>query len=114
MHRMGKFVITKKSNGMFKFDYRDKSGNIILDSGEYTRKTMCINGIESVKINSQDGTRFSNKRNLQEQYYFNLKSLNGKIIGASPLFQDRATRDLNREALKSTAWASAVEDKTKE
>lgn len=111
---MGKFVITKKSNGRFEFDYRDNRGQIILRSGEYTRKTMCIHGIESVKRNSQDGTKFNNKRHSEDQYYFNLKSFNGKIIGISPIFKDRGTRDLKRAALRNTAIDAIIQDQTKD
>ena len=44
---MGKFVITKNTNGEFQFDFIDKKGKVILSSGGYTRKLMCLKGIES-------------------------------------------------------------------
>lgn len=86
---MGKFVITRRSNGMFQFDFRNKKGQRILCSGEYTRKAMCINGIESVKRNSQDYSKFKKKRFLDSKCYFKLKAFNGKIIAISQIFKKK-------------------------
>nr|WP_315167125.1 YegP family protein [uncultured Flavobacterium sp.] len=84
---MEKFIISKK-NREFRFDFLNNNGQILLKSGSYTRKTMCINGIESIKRNSQDNSKFKCKRTLNNEFYFNLKSFNGKIIGTSILFKD--------------------------
>lgn len=111
---MEKFVITSKPNGMFEFDFRDKNGQVILQSRQYTSKMMCINAIESVRCNSQDGTKFNNKRYSDDEYYFNLKSFNGKIIGISPIFKNRTSRDDKRSMLRKLACNAIIEDQSKE
>ncbi len=49
---MGKFVITKRSNGEFQFNLKANNGQSILSSEGYSTKNACENGIESVKRNS--------------------------------------------------------------
>lgn len=110
---MEKFVISKTIDGYFKFDFIDNKGNILLRSGSYTRKTMCINGIESVKRNSQDSSKFNRKRFMNSEPYFNLKSFNGKILGTSQMYNDKTSRDNAIEILKSKAPGASIEDQSK-
>lgn len=46
---MGKFVITKRSNGEFQFNLKANNGQTILTSEGYSAKSSCESGIESVK-----------------------------------------------------------------
>jgi uncharacterized protein YegP (UPF0339 family) len=110
--KMEKFVIRKKTTGEFQFDFIDKEGNIILRSGTYTRKTMCINGIESVKRNSKDNSKFNLKKSPNDEPYFNLKSFNGKILGVSKIFEDKSSRNNSIESLKSKALEAPIEDQS--
>jgi uncharacterized protein YegP (UPF0339 family) len=110
---MGKFVINKKANGEFQFDFIDKKNKVILSSGGYTRKLMCIKGIESVRRNSQDNVKFFRKTSLTNETYFNLKAFNGKIIGVSKMFKDRFSRDKGIERLKKKAPNALIEDRSK-
>ena len=64
---MGKFVITKRTNGEFQFNLKAGNGQTILTSEGYTTKAACNNGIESVKKNAPDDDR-----------YDRLESKNGK------------------------------------
>lgn len=109
---MEKFVISKK-NGEFRFVFVDRNGLVLLKSGSYTRKTMCINGIESIKRNSQDNSKFKCKRSLNNESYFNLKSFNGKIIGMSIMFKDKISRDLAIEFVKNNAIGACIDDQSK-
>ena len=111
---MEKFVINKKSNGEFQFDFIDKRGKVILSSGGYTRKLMCLKGIDSVRRNSQDNIKFFRKTSRDNETYFNLKAFNGKIIGVSKMFKDRLTRDKGIETLKKKSPAALIEDRSKQ
>ena len=55
---MGKFVITKRTNGEFQFNLKAGNGQTILSSEGYSTKSACENGIESVRKNSQDASKF--------------------------------------------------------
>lgn len=111
---MEKFVINKNSNCEFQFEFIDKKGHVILSSGGYTRKLMCLKGIESVKRNSQDNIKFFRKTTINNEAYFNLKAFNGKIIGVSKLFKNKELRDKCIESLKANVIKAPIEDRSKQ
>ena len=69
-----------------------------------------MKGIESVKANSQDNTKFFRKTNSKDERYFNLKAFNGKIIGTSKMFKDRDSRDAEILEFRKYAPHAKVED----
>lgn len=48
------FVVTKTSNGQFRFNLKAGNGEIIATSESYTTKAAALGGIESVKKNAAD------------------------------------------------------------
>lgn len=84
---MGKFVITTRSNGEFQFVLKADNGITILSSEGYTAKAGCLNGIESVKKNSQSKENFDVKTASNGKLYFNLKAGNGQVIGTSQMYE---------------------------
>jgi uncharacterized protein YegP (UPF0339 family) len=50
----GTFVVTKTSNGQFRFNLKAGNGEIIATSESYTTKAAALAGIESVKKNAGD------------------------------------------------------------
>jgi hypothetical protein len=107
---MGKFVINKRNNGEFQFNLKANNGQIILSSEGYTAKSGCENGIESVRSNSQDDTKFDLKTSSNGKPYFNLKASNGQIIGTSEMYESTAARDNGIASVKSNAPDASVED----
>ena len=87
---MGKFVISTRKNGEFQFSLKAGNGQEILASEGYTTKAACLNGVESVKKNSQDDARFDRLESKNGKYYFNLKATNGQIIGTSEMYESTA------------------------
>ncbi len=55
---MGKFEITTRKDGEYQFNLKASNGQVILTSQGYKTKASCLNGVESVKKNSQDEKRF--------------------------------------------------------
>ena len=107
---MGKFVITKRSNGEFQFNLKASNGQVILTSEGYVSKAGCENGIESVKINSKIDERFERKTASNGKPYFNLKSSNGQIIGTSEMYESTSARDNGIESVKTNAPSASTED----
>ena len=107
---MGKFVITKRVNGEFQFNLKANNGQIILASEGYGTKSSCENGIESVKRNAQDDTKFDRKTAVNGKSYFNLKATNGQIIGTSEMYETIASRDNGIESVKNNAPDATTED----
>ena len=58
---MSKFSITTSANGEYRFNLKASNGETILTSEGYSSKAGCQNGIESVKRNSQDDSRYDRK-----------------------------------------------------
>lgn len=109
---MGKFVITKRSNGEFQFNLKANNGQSILSSEGYSTKNACENGIESVKRNSQDDNKFDRKTATNGKPYFNLKATNGQIIGTSEMYESIAARDNGIASVKSNAPDASTEELT--
>lgn len=109
---MGKFVITKRVNGEFQFSLKAGNGQEILRSEGYSSKSNCENGIESVKRNSQDDSKFDRKTAANGKPYFNLKATNGQIIGTSEMYESEAGRDNGIESVKKNAPEATIEDQT--
>ncbi|MBF4465213.1 YegP family protein [Flavobacterium sp. LC2016-12] len=109
---MGKFVITKRANGEFQFNLKAGNGQTILTSEGYTTKAACLNGIESVKTNSQDDSKFDKKESSNGKPYFNLKASNGQIIGSSEMYESTSARDNGIESVKTNAPEGTTDDQT--
>jgi hypothetical protein len=109
---MGKFVITKRVNGDFQFHLKAGNGQTILSSEAYETKSSCENGIESVKKNSSEDSRYDRKISANGKPYFNLKAGNGQIIGSSELYETEAARDNGIESVKSNAPDATIDDQS--
>ena len=107
---MGKFVVKQTPTGI-KFDLKATNGQVILTSEVYTTKAACENGIESVKKNSQEESRFEKLVSKNDKPYFNLKATNGQVIGTSELYESVAARDNGIESvMKNAPDAEVVEE----
>lgn len=108
----GKFQISKRSNGEFQFNLVAGNGEKILHSEGYTGKDGCLNGIESVRKNSQDDARYAREVAKNGKFYFNLKAGNHQIIGTSEMYNSEGARENGIAAVKAEAYAAALDDKT--
>lgn len=106
---MGKFVISKRTNGEFQFNLKADNGQVILTSEGYTTKANCENGIESVKKNSQNDASFDRKKSSNAKHYFNLKAANSQIIGTSEMYESNASMETGIASVKKNALAATVE-----
>lgn len=107
---MGKFVISTRKNGEFQFNLKAGNGQTILASEGYTTIAACENGIESVRKNSQDDSKFEKLTTKSGQPYFNLKAGNGQVIGNSEMYESTASRDNGIESVKKNAPDATVEE----
>ncbi|MBT2561475.1 YegP family protein [Pedobacter sp. ISL-68] len=109
---MGKFVITKRSNGEFQFNLKASNGQTILTSEGYSAKSSCENGIESVKKNVQDDSKFEKKTSSNGKHYFSLKATNGQIIGSSEMYESTTARDNGIESVQKNAPDADTDDQS--
>ncbi len=90
---MGKFTVKTGKDGQFYFNLKADNGQIILGSEGYTTRAACDNGIESVKKNSTDESKYEKNESTNGKYYFNLKAGNGQVIGKSQMYESEDGRD---------------------
>jgi hypothetical protein len=108
---MGKFVIKTGTNGQYYFSLKAGNGEKILSSEGYITKSACQNGIDSVKGNAKDDSKYTKITSTNGKYYFNLKATNGQVIGTSEMYETSSGRDNGIESVKTNApGASVVEE----
>lgn len=100
---MGKFVVTVRKDGEFQFNLKAGNGQVILTSEGYASKANCLNGIESVKKNSQNDARFERKESSNGKPFFSLTATNGQTIGKSEMYESVAARENGIESVKKNA-----------
>jgi len=106
---MGKFVISVRKNGEYQFNLKSGNGEIILTSEGYKAKKSCLNGIESVRKNSQLEARFVLLAAKNGKLYFNLKAVNGQIIGTSEMYNEESGRKNGIASVKKNAPGAEIE-----
>jgi len=105
---MGKFVIKTGTNRQYYFSLKADNGQKILASEGYTTKAACNNGIDSVKTNSKDDSKYDRKKSTNGKHYFNLKATNGQIIGTSEMYESEAGRENGIASVKSNAPGATI------
>jgi len=109
---MGKFIITKRTNGEFQFNLKAGNGQVILTSEGYTPKANCKNSIESVRKNSQDDKKFDRNTSKNGKFYFNLKATNGQIIGTSQMYESEKGCENGISSIKENAPDATIDDQS--
>jgi len=107
---MAKFEIYKDKRGEFRFRLKASNGQAILTGEGYKAKAGCSNGIESVRKNSQDDSKFERLESKNGKPYFNLKASNGQVIGNSEMYSSTSGMENGIASVKKNAPNSEVDD----
>jgi hypothetical protein len=108
----GKFEIYKDKAGEFRFRLKAENGKNILGSEGYSAKAGCLNGIESVKKNSQDPSRFDVKTSGSGSFSFSLKSSNGQVVGVSQNYESESGCSNGMKSVAECAPGATTDDQT--
>jgi len=92
----------------FTFIYVNAEGKTIVKSENYAQKASAKNGIESVRKNCQEDSRYELKESSNGKPFFNIKSTNGQIVGTSALFADEIERSAAIAELKADSSNAEV------
>jgi small subunit ribosomal protein S1 len=95
---MGKFEIKLAKDGQYYFNLKSGNGQVILSSEMYTTLKACENGVESVKKNAGEESRYELSQSESGKYHFNLKAANHQVIGSSQMY---ASEDSAKEGIAS-------------
>lgn len=107
-----KFEIYADKAGEHRFRLKAGNGEIILSSEGYSSKSACNNGIESVKNNATDPSRYEKKESAGGKFSFTLKAANHQVIGTSQSYQSASGRDNGIASVTKNAPDAKVEDLT--
>ena len=106
----GKFEIYKDKAGEFRFRLKSAEGNNLLGSEGYKAKRSCVNGIESVKKNASNDTRYAKKESESGKFSFSIKAGNNQVIGTSSMYESAVDRDSGIASVKTSAPEATVDD----
>lgn len=107
----GSFELARGGEGQFRFSLKS-DGTTLLSSELYKAKASAENGIASVRANALTDARYELKVASNGKHYFNLKALNGQVIGTSPMHASPDDRDRAVAAVKALAGPAEVKDLT--
>lgn len=108
----GTFVIEQSRNGKFKFNLRAGNNQVILTSGMYEAKASALNGVESVRKNVADDSRFTRKTAKDGSAYFVLTAANAEVIGKSEMYASKSSMENGIRSVKTNAASAKLIDRT--
>jgi uncharacterized protein YegP (UPF0339 family) len=108
----GSFVLQKNAKGEYYFNLKAGNNEDILTSESYKAKAGAQNGIQSVKNNAPNDTRYSRRESKDKKHYFVLVAANNEPIGTSEMYNSKAGMENGVEAVKKTAPSAAIRDLT--
>lgn len=89
----GYFQLGTTANGGFMFNLKAGNHEVILTSQTYQSKKSALEGIESVRNNSQLDSRLERKTAKDDSPYFVLLATNGQVIGKSEMYSGNAAME---------------------
>lgn len=107
-----RFKLTKGSSltQPYHFVLKAPNNETILNSENYTTKDAALNGIASVKVNSQSVKNFEIKTATNNEKYFILKAQNGQPIGTSETYSSEQMCKHGINAVMKYALNSETEE----
>lgn len=110
----GIFDLKQGASGQFMFNLKAGNGEVILTSELYKLKQSAITGINSVKANAGDDSRYERKTAKNGQPFFVLTATNGQIIGKSEMYSSTSAMENGIESVKKNGPVATTEDSTGE
>ncbi len=107
-----KFEIKRSTNQKYHFNLAAGNGQIILSSQMYETRAAAAKGIESVRVNCKDDSRFKRRQSKGGDSYFVLKAGNGLEIGRSQMYKSVEGMENGIKSVKSNAPSAKLVDTT--
>lgn len=103
------YELKRAANDQFLFNLKAANGEIILTSETYKSRDAALNGIESVKIYSQDDAQYERKASTSSPYFV-LKAKNHEIIGRSETYSTKGAREKGIASVKKNGPVATLSD----
>jgi uncharacterized protein YegP (UPF0339 family) len=108
----GTFEVFTDKSGEFRFRLKAGNGQTVLSSQGYGSKASAMKGIESVRNNAADETRFESTETAGGKFRFTMKAKNNQVIGTSQNYESASGRDNGIAAVARAADGANVVDQT--
>jgi uncharacterized protein len=105
------FVLQRSTDQQYYFNLRAENNEILLASERYTTKSAAQNGIDAVRLNAPDDSRYARKRSERGQPYFVLTAANGEPVGTSEEYSSADAMEQGIAAVKRVAPAASLVDR---
>lgn len=109
-----RYEVFKDTIGEFRFNLKS-AGNyaVVLSSSEgYKNKSDCLSAVGICQTNSPYDKHYNKRTTYNSQYYFTLRSDNGRDIGRSENYQTSTGRDQGIEVVKRDGPTKTIVDLT--
>jgi uncharacterized protein YegP (UPF0339 family) len=106
--RKGHFEVVKTEQGKYYFVLRSSNGQEILKGFQYGSEDKALEAVAKTKGLAMDDANFD-PRSSGEQWYFFLKSADGRAIAQSERYTTEAAMKRGIESVKKTAPEAAVD-----
>lgn len=108
----GKFELYKDKAGEYRFRLKASNGQSIGASEGYKAKSGAENGIESVRKNSSDPSRYTVFEGNGGKWYFNLKAANHQVILSSQGYSSKSDAENGCKSVGNHAPEATLDDQT--
>jgi uncharacterized protein len=105
---LGKYEINRTKGGGNHFNLIATNGQVILTSLMYDTMADCTNGIEAVRQNCLDDSRFERKISSNNKHFFNLTTPEGQIIGKSEMYESVANMEKGISSVKRNGNSTTI------
>jgi uncharacterized protein YegP (UPF0339 family) len=106
----GYFELKAAAGGKFSFNLKAANHQIILTSETYSARSAAQAGIDSVKKNASDDSRYERKTAKDGSAYFVLTAANGQTIGRSEMYSSTSAMEGGIASVKANAAGAASKD----
>ena len=103
-------VFTSEKDGKHYFRLKAANGETILSSQAYADRAGCVKGIESVRANAGDRSRFESLTSKSGKHYFVLKAANAEVIGTSQMYVSDGGVKTGIESVGKNAPSAEIQD----
>ena len=104
----GWFETHTSANDRISFVLKAGNAEVILRSQQYASMASAENGIASVQTNSAIDDRYEKLEASDGRPYFNLKAVNGQIIGTSQMYAAASGRENGIESVKTNGVSTTI------
>ncbi len=108
----GSFKIQMSKDKQFFFNLEAENGEKILTSETYKAKPSALDGIESVRKNSQVDANFKRKVSARNLHFFVLVAANNETIGKSEEYSSAEAMESGIASVKRLASGATLKDLT--